>query len=226
MTVVSVMRNISRTLQLCEAKLGANKLCIGTLLLSVMLVFSQLIGVNSARASETSPPDEYRVGQVLARIQHIAQTYTGTTHKDLSVSMHLQKELRCLALNIYFEARSEPESGQRAVAHVVMNRVVHPRYPDSVCKVVQQGGEKVLHRCQFSWWCDGQSDRPVNQEAWVKSLRLAWQVYFGVLQDTTGGALWYHATYVKPYWSDSLLRGDRIGQHVFYLENRKSTETL
>jgi len=142
------------------------------------------------------------------------------------VSTHLQNELRCLALNIYFEARSEPESGQRAVGHVVMNRVAHPKYPDSVCKVVQQGGEKVLNRCQFSWWCDGQSDRPLNQQAWVKSLRLAWKVYFGVLEDTTGGALWYHATYVKPYWSDSLLKGNRIGQHVFYLENRKPEETL
>ena len=205
---------------------GATKLRIGILLVTLMVLFSHLSGVNAARASEAIQSDKYRIGQVLARIHQIAQTYTGTSHKELSVSTHLQNELRCLALNIYFEARSEPESGQRAVGHVVMNRVAHPKYPDSACKVVQQGGEKVLNRCQFSWWCDGQSDRPMNQEAWVKSLRLAWKVYFGVLEDTTGGALWYHATYVTPYWSDSLLKGNRIGQHVFYLENRKPRETL
>lgn len=220
------MPNSSRTLQLGKAMFGATKLRIGILLVTVIVLFSQLIGMNGARASEAIRSDKYRISQALARIQQIAQTYTGTSHKELSVSTYLQNELRCLALNIYFEARSEPESGQRAVGHVVMNRVVHPKYPDSVCKVVQQGGEQVLHRCQFSWWCDGQSDRPMNQEAWVKSLRLAWKVYFGVLEDTTGGALWYHATYVKPYWSDSLLKGDRIGQHVFYLENRKPRETL
>ena len=220
------MPNSPRTLQLGEAMFGATKLRIGILLVTVMVLFSHLIGVNAARASEAVQSDKFRIGQALARIQQIAQTYTGTSRKKLPVSTHLQNELRCLALNIYFEARSEPESGQRAVGHVVINRVAHPKYPDSVCKVVQQGGEKMLHRCQFSWWCDGQSDRPMNQEAWVKSLRLAWKVYFGVLEDTTGGALWYHATYVKPYWSDSLFKGNRIGQHVFYLENRKPRETL
>ena len=199
---------------------------LGIPVFAVMVIFLQLIGVNGARASEAIQSDSDRIGQALARIQQIAKTYPGDSHKGLSVSTHLQNELRCLALNIYFEARSEPESGQRAVGHVVLNRVAHPRYPDSVCKVVQQGGEQVLHRCQFSWWCDGQSDRPMNQQAWVKSLRLAWRVYFGVLEDSTGGALWYHATYVKPYWSESLLEGDRIGQHVFYLENRKPSEAL
>lgn len=223
---MSVMPNSSRTLHLGEEIFGATKLHIGILLVSVIVLFSQITLVDGAQASETIQSDKYRIGSVLAGIEQIERTYMGLDHEGLSVSTHLQNELRCLALNIYFEARSEPESGQRAVGHVVMNRLVHPKYPDTVCKVVKQGGEKVLHRCQFSWWCDGQSDRPKNQEAWVKSLRLACMVYFGVLEDTTGGALWYHATYVKPYWSDSLIEGDRIGQHVFYLENRNPTETL
>ncbi|MCP3868020.1 MAG: cell wall hydrolase [Gammaproteobacteria bacterium] len=131
-----------------------------------------------------------------------------------------------MALNIYFEARSEPESGQQAVGHVVMNRVAHPKYPDSVCRVVQQGGQKRLHRCQFSWWCDGLSDKPVDRKAWKQSLRLAREIYAGNLEDTTGGALWYHATYATPYWSKILLQGDRIGQHIFYLENRQTKNTL
>lgn len=142
------------------------------------------------------------------------------------LNRYISAEVHCLALNIYFEARSEPAAGQRAVGHVVMNRVAHPAYPDSVCKVVQQGGEEVLYGCQFSWWCDGRSDRPRNKKAWDESLRLAWEIYLGLSQDTTDGALWYHATYVKPYWSEILLPGDRIGQHIFYLENERSRKTL
>jgi spore germination cell wall hydrolase CwlJ-like protein len=194
--------------------------------LSLTLLCAQLIAMSNVRAAEPSLTDDSRVGHVLGRIQQIAQTYTIARHDDLSASAHLINELRCLALNIYFEARSEPALGQQAVAHVVMNRVRHAKYPDSVCEVVQQGGEKVRHRCQFSWWCDGRSDSPVNQSAWKQSLRLAWKVYFGILDDSTDGALWYHATYVTPYWSDILLKGDRIGQHVFYLESRTSRETL
>lgn len=205
---------------------AATGLRIRTLLVTAMVVCPQLVVTTGAHASETGHSDSSPVVQALARVHQIAKTYMSNSHDELSVSMHLHDELRCLALNIYFEARSEPELGQRAVGQVVMNRVAHSRYPDSVCKVVQQGGEKVLHRCQFSWWCDGQSDRPTDQRAWAKSLLLAWKVYFGVLEDVTGGALWYHATYVKPYWSASLLKGDRIGQHVFYLENRKVRETL
>ena len=221
-----VMPNSSRTLRLGKAVCSTTQLRTGILLATLMVLFSQLLGVRGAHASEAAQPENYRIGQALARIQQIAQTFRETSHEEISVSTYLQNEIRCLALNIYFEARSEPEPGQRAVGHVVINRVAHAKYPDSVCKVVQQGGERVLHRCQFSWWCDGQPDSPINQEAWVKSLRLAWKVYFGILEDTTGGALWYHATYVKPYWSDSLLEGDRIGQHVFYLENPNPRETL
>ena len=138
----------------------------------------------------------------------------------------MEDEVHCLALNIYFEARSEPEKGQRAVGHVVMNRVAHQGYPDSVCEVVRQGGEQELHRCQFSWWCDGQPDTPVDQIAWNQSLRLAREIYFGNLKDTTDGALWYHAIYVKPYWSSILRQGDKIGQHIFYLENRETGKTM
>ncbi len=133
----------------------------------------------------------------------------------------VKEEVNCLALNIYFEARGEPESGQRAVAHVVMNRVAHKRYPNTVCAVVQQGGEERLHRCQFSWWCDGQSDKPGNSKAWNRALIIAKDIYLGKLKDTTKGALWYHSTYVTPYWSKVFLKGDRIGQHIFYLENRQ-----
>jgi spore germination cell wall hydrolase CwlJ-like protein len=66
-------------------------------------------------------------------------------------------ELFCLAQNIYFEARGEPLLGKIAVGHVVLNRVADKRFPGHVCKVIQQGGNRRLHRCQFSWWCDGKA---------------------------------------------------------------------
>lgn len=137
-----------------------------------------------------------------------------------------ESEIHCLALNIYFEARGESDTGQRAVGHVVMNRAAHPRFPSSVCAVVRQGGEKRRHRCQFSWWCDGRSDHPSDQAAWQESLRLAEAIYAGELPDITGGAMWYHADYVSPYWSKILLKGDQIGQHIFYLEQQVTQNML
>ncbi|WP_119459158.1 cell wall hydrolase [Rhodospirillaceae bacterium SYSU D60014] len=131
------------------------------------------------------------------------------------------REVECLALNIYFEARSEPETGKRAVAHVVMNRVADPRFPDDVCAVVQQGGEWPRHRCQFSWWCDGQSDEPTDRRAWVRSKALAQQVYWARSADPTNGALWYHADYVAPSWGQVLAQAGKIGRHIFYLDQKK-----
>ena len=127
-----------------------------------------------------------------------------------------RSEIECLALNIYHEARGEPMRGQLAVGHVVLNRVADRRFPSSVCGVVRQGEENRLHRCQFSWWCDGRSDRPRDAEAWRESKALARTVFWGFSKDPSQGALWYHATYVKPLWRKALDRGPKIGEHIFY----------
>lgn len=126
------------------------------------------------------------------------------------------EDLKCLALNIYFEARSEPLDGKLAVGHVVLNRVADKRFPDKICEVVKQGGFKTLHKCQFSWWCDGRSDRPRNVQAWKESQVLARLIFWGYSEDPTEGALWYHADYVKPVWRTRLSPGPMIGRHQFY----------
>ena len=128
----------------------------------------------------------------------------------------VRDEIECLALNIYFEARGEPDAGRLAVGHVVMNRVSDRRYPGKVCAVVRQGGEKVRNRCQFSWWCDGRSDRPRDRRAWKQSKAIATRVYWGLSEDITGGALWYHAVYVRPAWRKVLVPARTIGRHIFY----------
>ena len=136
----------------------------------------------------------------------------------------VEEELNCLALNIYHEARNEPDEGQFAVAHVVLNRISDPRFPESVCKVIRQGGERVRHRCQFSWWCDGRSDRPRNLRKWRNIKAMAEAVYWGRSMDTTGGALWYHADYVSPYWGRIFKRSRQIGRHIFYVDQDKPTQ--
>ncbi|RMD60712.1 MAG: cell wall hydrolase [Alphaproteobacteria bacterium] len=129
---------------------------------------------------------------------------------------NVTEQIRCLALTIYFEARGEPDEGKLAVAHVVMNRASHPLFPRDVCQVVRQGGEKLRYRCQFTWWCDGRSDRPRDSRAWRHSLALARRVFWDASEDPTGGALWYHAASVRPAWRTALQQGPTIGRHVFY----------
>ena len=125
------------------------------------------------------------------------------------------REVRCLALNIYHEARGESDDGKIAVGHVVMNRASDARFPRKVCDVVAQGGVR-RNRCQFSWRCDGRSDKPRDRRSWQRSRDLALQIYFGQSADPTEGALWYHAEYVRPIWKHSFSKGPKIGRHIFY----------
>lgn len=125
-------------------------------------------------------------------------------------------ELRCLALNIYWESRSESLDGQLAVAGVTLNRVASKKFPNTICDVVKQTNDPSLHRCQFSWNCDGESDNPKDLKSWRSAQQLARLVTAGIYEDPTGNALWYHANYVKPYWADSMKQTARIGTHLFF----------
>jgi len=116
----------------------------------------------------------------------------------------------CLALAIYFEARSEPVIGQLAVATVVLNRVKSPRWPDDICKVVWQ-------RKQFSFTHDGKSDRPKEKIAWKRSRMLAdVMLNTATSYDFSKGSDHYHTKQVKPYWVASLDQKTVIGNHIFY----------
>ena len=133
-----------------------------------------------------------------------------------------EKEINCLALNIYFEARSESHQGQLAVAYVTMNRVESSRFPDSVCKVVWQ-------RRQFSWTHDGKSDRPSELRAWSKAKAVAEHIYKNYHRfmeitkgatDITRGALHYYAPKMaNPIWAKQMVAVARIGDHVFLVED-------
>lgn len=128
-------------------------------------------------------------------------------------------EENCLAKAVYFEARSESELGQLAVAKVVLNRVKDPNYPKTICGVVYQGSD---HRnsCQFSFACDGIADEVKNREAWDRSKMIAQKAIAG---DQTiriiGAATNYHADYVRPAWAKDMRKLIKIGRHIFYTDS-------
>ncbi|MGA2795072.1 MAG: cell wall hydrolase [Roseiarcus sp.] len=126
------------------------------------------------------------------------------------------RQQRCLAEAIYFEARSEPEDGQAAVAQVVLNRVRSGNYPTNVCGVVYQDRNRPF-ACQFSFACEGRSLRIEEPGPWAVAVRIAKDVVSGaVYNPLVGEAVNYHANYVTPYWASALQRVDRIGHHIFY----------
>ena len=128
----------------------------------------------------------------------------------------IEREKKCLAEAVYFEARSEPEAGQAAVAQVILNRVGSGLYPSSICGVVYQNRHR-YKACQFSFACEGKSLRVTEQEAWRTAARVADEVVDGRrwLADV-GGSTHYHANYVRPRWAKRLTKMDVIGKHIFY----------
>jgi hypothetical protein len=139
---------------------------------------------------------------------------------DLSSIVVSKEELICLALNDYWEARSEVLAGRIAVARVVLNRAMDARFPSNLCDVVKQTRTGALHRCQFSWFCDGKADTPYDPKVWRDSLKIAAAVVQkdSSLPDPTDGALWYHADFTRPAWALGYESTTIIGTHVFYRE--------
>lgn len=135
---------------------------------------------------------------------------------DLVDPAHLARERRCLEQAVYFEARSEPEDGQAAVAQVVLNRVKSDLYPDTICGVVFQNSHRHL-ACQFTFTCEGKSLRVTEPASWERAKRIAAAVLEGeTYLFSVGGATHYHADYVRPRWASRLRHADTIGRHIFY----------
>ena len=135
-----------------------------------------------------------------------------------------EAELKCMAENIYFEGRAEPMVGKIAIGHVVMNRIEDERFPDTICGVIQQGQYRtnwqgnvvpVLHKCQFSYYCDGKPETIEDSKTWNESYMLATLLVNG-MYDFTHGASHYHNDQVHPYWADHLYKTVVIDNHIFY----------
>ena len=129
-----------------------------------------------------------------------------------------KRELTCLALNVYYEARGEPLAGKYAVAEVTMNRVVSRRYPGTVCGVVYEKKWDRLRKRYvgaFSWTEFDIIPHPEGEQ-WHRAREVADAVYFGRQAPQLNGAMHYHATYIRPSWARGRQPVARIGGHVFY----------
>lgn len=121
----------------------------------------------------------------------------------------------CLATALYWEAGGGEREGMEAVASVVLNRRAHPDFPASVCEVVREGGTEP--GCQFSFWCDGKSERPRDADVWREALAVAEDALTGRTADATGGALFFHAAALDAVpWKVPRERTVRIGRHIYY----------
>lgn len=155
-----------------------------------------------------------------------------------SLNSHAQREMVCLAENIYFEARNEPIEGMYGVAFVTMNRVKSDLFPDSICEVVKQktrvesiGNQRVV--CQFSWYCESKpkyisqnrlltrEDNRVYDE--ILQLSIFFYANYERMKDPTKGALFYHADYVNPRWRN-VTKTVQIGRHIFYQRKGQTDE--
>ena len=145
-----------------------------------------------------------------------------------------QDQAVCLAQNMYFEARNQSWRGIIAVGMVTLNRVSDNRFPDVLCDVVKQGPTSkwwfktkgkivpIRHKCQFSWYCDGKSDKipkfdiELYNAIFVKAVRMIGAYNWGSLDDMTKGSTHYHADYVYPEWRAQKTKMIQIGNHIFY----------
>jgi spore germination cell wall hydrolase CwlJ-like protein len=126
--------------------------------------------------------------------------------------------LTCLTMAIYYEAASQSDEGEAAVAQVVLNRVRSPLFPKTVCGVVFQGSA-LATGCQFTFTCDGSLSRRPSAAGWNRAERIAQEALAGRVQPLVGEATHYHTMWVVPYWQASLVKVRQIGAHIFYRWN-------
>ena len=126
----------------------------------------------------------------------------------------LDDTITCLARTIYWEARGEGPAGMEAVASVVMNRLGHEGFPNTICKVVMQGQEQ--GSCQFSWWCDGRSDTAREDESYAIAKEIARRALNLQLADRTSGALYFHHHQMTPHWAADYIKTVEVAGFVFY----------
>ena len=187
--------------------------------LSIFTVLSYtLYGINSyAENAIEREAREYSlgVGEVIQDIKEDAQEQqrqiTQKRIQTQNIRLANNRELKCLADNIYYEAGNQSTKGKLAVAAVTINRVNSPKFPKSICSVVYQ---RTRGTCQFSWTC--MRKYVPNPEQYAEAKRVAEKVLFaGANHGVLGkNVLFYHADYVNPGWN--LRRVTKIGDHIFY----------
>lgn len=134
-------------------------------------------------------------------------------------------DLDCLTQAVYYEARGETDSGQRAVAQVILNRVRHPAYPKTICNVVYQGAVKRTG-CQFSFTCNGIMTNRVESWAWKRARTVAEDALDGYVMKSVGASTHFHVLGISPDWADRMQRTATIGNHAFYQFSSRGAQML
>jgi spore germination cell wall hydrolase CwlJ-like protein len=183
------------------------------------------VPVLAALPSQSAQPEKIEVEKRLAmtppvwKLESTFKLKRNEKQKVVAQRRIRLAEENCLAKAVYFEARSESELGQLAVAKVVLNRVKDPNYPKTICGVVYQGSDR-RNSCQFSFACDGVADEVKSKAAWDRSKKIAQKAIAG---DQTirviGAATNYHADYVRPKWAKEMRKLIKIGRHIFYSDS-------
>ena len=145
---------------------------------------------------------------------------------DVVLKGKLDKELKCLANNIYYEAGSEPFEGKVAVAMVSLNRAESGKFPDTICGVVSQ--KTVINKrvvCQFSWFCTAKKNGPSSSNGrWEEAMEVARMVLLeGYRIPLLEDALYFHATHARPNWG--LPKVAKIGNHIFYKDRTRTANS-
>ena len=158
------------------------------------------------KAADNSSPAPVPKSQAITQPEVQAVDPAGKAPMDDAIT--------CLARSIYWEAKGKDSTDMEAVANVVMNRLGHEGFPDTVCAVVKQGSE--TKSCQFSWWCDGKPDSAQEEAPYAIAKEIARKALNKQLPDHTGGALYFHDRTVKPDWADKYVKTAEIGLFRFY----------
>jgi spore germination cell wall hydrolase CwlJ-like protein len=176
-------------------------------------VIALLVTLTISINANANIPQRDVIGDILEQSAYKAPTPTITLPEPLPETKAVdQKELRCLAEAIYFESKNESLKGQMAVAHVIVNRTKDPKFPSTICRVVNQKNNST---CQFSYKCEGKSLVPKNKEDYELAMDIAQDTLDGA-KDITKGALYFHNNTVKPTWAKASKLTMVIGNHKFY----------
>ena len=176
----------------------------------------EALPTEAAPVLDVTPEEAVKINQSIPEsLERVIPAKPFRIPTDAAAEVSRGSAVNCLASAIYYEAATESEQGQRAVAQVVLNRVRHPAYPKSICGVVFQGSERTTG-CQFSFTCDGSMARVPIPAIWNRAKRYATEAISGKVEPSVGNATHYHTIWIVPYWAKSLVKLRTLGAHVFY----------
>ncbi len=129
------------------------------------------------------------------------------------------KQMACLSMTVWGEARGESLLGQHAVASVIANRIDDPRFPNTACGVVHQPK-------QFSMWNAGDPNGPAALTAFnyktspsediLEAIHVSMKALSGD-RNLPRTSVNYHSAAVKPIWRKGLDHYEQVGAHIFYV---------